>query len=164
MLRVMTDPITLSFAAALCVMLLTTTASPRRERDDAALVGLMLFAAWAFYKPMIAAFGWDRAAVMYPLTDCVQILVVLDNWLGRRRRWKVGIVALIVAKLCAHVVFRFTGTHGAYGYAVFLNAAFALEVACASWPGGERVGGWIGRHLSWHRLGSHHPVRTAGSR
>lgn len=161
MLSVLSDPATIGFGVAVCATLLLSLAA--KDRDDATFVSLMLFVAWALYKPLIVLFGWERSAVLYPLTDCIQVLVVMDNWLGHRARWKLGIVAALVAKLVAHTVFRVTGAHGLLPYAMFLNAAFACELACAMWPGGERVGGWIGHHLLGHRPRRRFPLSAASS-
>lgn len=160
-MSVLLDPVTLGFGAAICMALILSLWA--KERDDATLVALMLFVAWAFYKPLIALFGWERASVLYPLTDCIQVFVVMDNWLGARRLWKLGIVGALIAKLSAHVLFRVTGAHGLLPYAVFLNAAFALELACAAWPGGERVGGYVGRHLLGDRRRRRFPLSAARS-
>lgn len=140
-----------AFGLGCAIVVALSLFSRRGERDDAALVAAMLLMAWAFSKPVIYAFGWPIAAVLFPMTDCIQVIMVMDSWVGARRRWKLAIVGLLLIKLGLHVAYRVTGAHYGYDYAVALNGAFAAELAFASWPGGQGLGDRLGRALSRHR-------------
>lgn len=153
--------ITSLFGLACAVVVALSLFARKRERDDAALISAMLLMAWAFSKPMMVLFGWHGAALLFPMTDCIQVIVVMDCWIAAKHRWKLAIVGLLLAKLLMHVMYRVIGAHYGYAYAVSLNVAFAAELIFASWPGGEGLGDRLGRALSRYRAGRRGPVPVA---
>ncbi len=152
--------ITALFGIGVGVTVASALFARRGERDDAHVVAVTLLMAYLTSKAIIALIGWYSAAVLFPLTDCIQVMVVMDCWVGARRRWKLAVVGLLILKMVFNVGYQLTfaaaitgdaKTHIATIYQGLINGAFAAELVCASWPGGQGLGDRLGRALSRYR-------------
>lgn len=155
-------------AACLCV-LGVSLAAPKGERFYAIPTASMLFASWGWSNWLdlhhidFTPYNWLSDAVQGCIVGEMVIIRFLSG-AGRPPLWMLGILAALMAKEAATAFYNLPSYAGTRrNYIICVNAFFAVELICASWPGGRGlvellVGpGWLS-HRRWDRW-SVSPVR-----
>lgn len=87
--------------------------------------------------------------LLNPVIDLSLALWVTWAWSTRPRPWKLFLLGMLVLQSLSHVVFwtepRAPGV--LMRYSAGLDFTFLAELMVVSWPGGERAGVWIIRHM-----------------
>jgi hypothetical protein len=147
------DRVSLGFLIACLAGLFVSTQALKSERDDAMTVSAMLLCAWAWSKVLLA-FGISPLG-FYWFTDAVQAAIVGALWASQPAAWKMAILFALLDKEMLHVTYRLGWTGNPHNYKLCLNILFAIELLCASWPGGWRIGlaagDWWSVRSRWRR-------------
>lgn len=115
---------------------------------DAAGVASLLCLSYGVSNTLVELYGFPEAILAFPLMDAILTLMVWRAWCRNQRRWKLALMALLVAQLAIHFVGILswkTGTMtglGLYNYVVLINVTFAAQLAVVGCAG---VGHAVGR-------------------
>lgn len=108
-------------------------AKPRHA--DAAGVASLLCLSYGMTNALVTLYGFPEAVLAFPALDAVLAFMVWRACKRHKRRWKVGLLALLVFQLALHMLCVAAwklGTMtqgGIYNYVVMLNVSFAAQLA-----------------------------------
>jgi hypothetical protein len=122
--------------ALIAVFLLCFMAYRLTPEKYADLMGVSALLAFVFFisNLLIAMYGFPDALLAFPVLDCFLAVMIYRAWLRSRERWKVIMVASLVAQLMLHVVVvsmwktSNLTQHGLYLYVVAINAFFIIQL------------------------------------
>lgn len=129
---------------------------------DATGVAALLCLSYGLSNALVGIYGFPESILAFPVVDAVLTFMVWRAWRRNPRKWKMVVIALLVAQLSAHVAaigtWKIHGLtfDGLYNYVLIINLAFAAQLAVVSSAGlGHalaRIGGRVSRFRSRHTV------------
>jgi ABC-type long-subunit fatty acid transport system fused permease/ATPase subunit len=124
----------IAMIAVFVICYLAYRSKPEKYAD---LMGVSALLALVFFvnNLLVILYGFPDALLASPVLDCFLAVMIYRAWLRSREKWKVVVVASLVAQLTLHVAAiamwksdQFT-QHGLYLYVVAVNGFFIVQLA-----------------------------------